>query len=95
MAPDVGRVAGWLARSRKDLELARDVLARIDRDRAMAVPYEAGYRCFAGLLDLAGYRVTSQPGPVVVEVERRTDRVQETLDVRRVAGAASRIPAID
>lgn len=60
--PDVRRVAGWLARSRKDLEIARDVLARIDRDRAMAVAYEAGYRCCAGLLDLAGYRVTSQPG---------------------------------
>jgi hypothetical protein len=38
------------------------VLAGVDRDRAMAVAYEAGYRCCAGLLDLAGYRVTSQPG---------------------------------
>ena len=60
--PDTGRVAGWLDRSRKDLALARDVLAGVDRDRAMAVAYEAGYRCCAGLLDLAGYRVTSQPG---------------------------------
>ncbi|MES2208610.1 MAG: hypothetical protein V4515_00245 [Chloroflexota bacterium] len=39
-----------------------DVLARLDRDRAMAVAYEAGYRACAGLLVLAGYRVTSQPG---------------------------------
>lgn len=60
--PDTGRVTGWLDRSRKDLALARDVLAGIDRDRAMAVAYEAGYRSCAGLLDLAGYRVTSQPG---------------------------------
>lgn len=28
----------------------------------MAVAYEAGYRVCAGLLDLGGYRVTSQPG---------------------------------
>ncbi len=28
----------------------------------MAVAYEAGYRACAGLLDLAGYRATSQPG---------------------------------
>jgi hypothetical protein len=60
--PDIGRVSGWLDRSRKDLALAKDVLAGVDRDRAMAVAYEAGYRCCAGLLDLAGYRVTSQPG---------------------------------
>jgi hypothetical protein len=59
--PDTGRVAGWLDRSRKDLALAKDVLAGVDLDRAMAVAYEAGSR-FAGLLDLAGYRVTSQPG---------------------------------
>ncbi len=38
------------------------MLGDIDRDRAMAVAYEAGYRACAGLLDLAGYRVTSQPG---------------------------------
>lgn len=59
---DVPRVAGWLVRSQNDLSLASDVLAGIYRDRAMAVAYEAGYRCCAGLLDLAGYRVTSQPG---------------------------------
>lgn len=29
-------------------------------DRAMAVAYEAGYRACAGLLVLAGYRVTSE-----------------------------------
>ncbi len=52
----------WLARSRKDLDLAGNLLADVDRDRAMAVAYEAGYRACAGILDLAGYRVTSQPG---------------------------------
>jgi len=60
--PDPGRVTRWLARSSSDLALAADVLAPLDRDRAMAVAYEAGYRACAGLLVLAGYRVTSQPG---------------------------------
>ena len=60
--PDPRRVIAWLARSRKDLELATDLLAGVDRERAMAVAYEAGYRACAGILDLAGYRVTSQPG---------------------------------
>lgn len=59
---DVRRVGRWLARSQRDLDLAGQVLADIDRDRAMAVAYEAGYRACAGMLDLAGYRVTSQPG---------------------------------
>jgi hypothetical protein len=59
---DRRRVARWLARSRKDLDLAADLLAGIDRDRAMAVAYEAGYRACAGMLDLTGYRITSQPG---------------------------------
>ncbi len=59
---DPGRVARWLERSRTDPALAADVLAPLDRDRAMAVAYEAGYRACAGLLDLSGYRVTSQPG---------------------------------
>lgn len=60
--PDRRRVSRWLARSRKDLDLAANLLADVDRDRAMAVVYEAGYRACAGVLDLAGYRVTSQPG---------------------------------
>ena len=60
--PDPARVGRWLERSRSDLALARDVLAGLDRDRAMAVAYEAGYRACAGLLVLVGYRVTSQPG---------------------------------
>lgn len=60
--PDPARVGRWLDRSRSDLALARDVLARLDRDRAMAVAYEAGYRACAGLVVLAGFRVTSQPG---------------------------------
>jgi hypothetical protein len=59
---DGRRVTRWLTRSRKDLDLAANLLADVDRDRAMAVAYEAGYRACAGLLDLAGYRVTSQPG---------------------------------
>ncbi len=61
-APDPDRARRWLARSEKDLELATRVLGEIDRDRAMAIAYEAGYRACAGLLDLAGFRVTSQPG---------------------------------
>jgi hypothetical protein len=60
--PDVPRVRAWLDRSRKDLELAEAVVAPIDGDRAMAIAYEAAYRVCAGLVDLAGYRVTSQPG---------------------------------
>jgi len=60
--PDPARVGRWHERSRSDLALAGDVLARLDRDRALAVAYEAGYRACAGLLVLAGYRVTSQPG---------------------------------
>ena len=60
--PDRRLVSRWLDRSHKDLELAANLLADVDRDRAMAVAYEAGYRACAGILDLAGYRVTSQPG---------------------------------
>ncbi len=41
---DMRRVRRWLVRSQKDLELAEKVLADIDRERAMAVAYEAGYR---------------------------------------------------
>jgi hypothetical protein len=52
--PDRRRVSRWLARSRKDLDLAANLLAAVDRDRAMAVAYEAGYRACAGILDLAG-----------------------------------------
>lgn len=59
---DATRVGRWLERSRADRALAADVLAGLDRDRAMAVAYEAGYRACAGLLVLSGYRVTSQPG---------------------------------
>lgn len=59
---DRRRVTRWLARSRKDLDLAANLLASVDRDRAMAVAYEAGYRACAGIMDLAGYRITSQPG---------------------------------
>lgn len=59
---DQRRVGRWLARSRKDLDLAANLLAGVDRDRAMAVAYEAGYRACAGILDLVGYRITSQPG---------------------------------
>lgn len=59
---DPERVRRWLARSRADRDLAASVLARLDRDRAMAVTYEAGYRACASLLVLAGYRLTSHPG---------------------------------
>ena len=52
----------WLARSQRDLDLATTVIGPLDQDRATAIAYEAGYRARAGLLDLAGYRVTTQPG---------------------------------
>jgi len=60
--PDPQRVRRWLDRSRADLALARDVVGRVDRDRAMAIAYEAGFRACVGILLLAGYRLTSQPG---------------------------------
>ena len=60
--PDRHRVRTWLDRSRQDLELAGGSIGDIYRERAMAIAYQAGYRACAGVLDLAGYRVTSQPG---------------------------------
>jgi len=59
---DPGRVRRWLERSRSDLALAGDVVRRVDRDRAMAIAYEAGFRACVGILLLAGYRLTSKPG---------------------------------
>lgn len=59
---DPGRVRRWLKRSQADLALAGDVVGRVDRDRAMAIAYEAGFRACVGILLLAGYRLTSQPG---------------------------------
>lgn len=58
---DPRRVRRWLERSLKDLDVVA-LLADVDRQRAMAVAYEAGYRACAGILDLEGHRVTSQPG---------------------------------
>jgi hypothetical protein len=60
--PDPPRVRRWLDRSRSDLALAGDVVGRVDRDRAMAIAYEAGFRACVGILLLAGYRLASQPG---------------------------------
>ena len=60
--PDPARVERWIVRSRADIDLAGRVLAPIDPERAIGVAYEAGYRACAGILVLAGYRVTSQPG---------------------------------
>ena len=48
-------------RSLKDLDVVA-MLADVDRQRAMGVAYEAGYRACAGILDLEGHRITSQPG---------------------------------
>lgn len=56
------RVRRWLARSRKDLRTAMDVLRPVDKERAMAVVYEAGLRACRGLVDLEGYRVLDRPG---------------------------------
>ena len=60
--PDPQRVGRWLDRSRSDLALAGDVVGRVDRDRAMAIAYESGFRACVGVLLLAGYRLASQPG---------------------------------
>jgi len=40
----------------------RRVRRWLDRDRAMAIAYEAGFRVCVGVLLLAGYRLASQPG---------------------------------
>jgi hypothetical protein len=45
---DPRRVRRWLERSRSDLALARNIVGRVDRDRAMAIAYEAGFRACAG-----------------------------------------------
>ncbi len=60
--PDPRRVQTWLDRSRSDLALARDVVGQVDRDRLMAIAYEAGFRACVGVLSLAGYRLSSQSG---------------------------------
>ena len=67
--PDPTRVERWLIRSRADIDLAGRVLSEIDPERAITVAYEAGYRACAGLLLLAGFRVTSQPGHHRVTLE--------------------------
>lgn len=61
---DVGRdrIQRWSQRARRDLKLARDVLARMDPERAATVAYDAGFKACAGILGLAGYRIRSQPG---------------------------------
>lgn len=83
---DRDRVTRWLARSRKDLQTASDLLASVDRERAMAVAYEAGYRACAGLLDLAGYRITSQPGHHRAAIDGATEVLgrQRRAQLRRL-----------
>lgn len=60
--PEPERVRRWLARSHKDLDTAMNALRRVDKERAMAVGYEAGLRACRGLIDLEGYRVLDRPG---------------------------------
>lgn len=59
---DPSLVEGWLDRSLGDLRLVREVLVERDKDRAMSIAYEAGYRACAGILALEGYRVRSVQG---------------------------------
>jgi len=59
---DPRRVRRWLERSKSDLTPARDVVGWVDRDRAMAIAYEAGFRACVGVPLLTGHRLTSQPG---------------------------------
>lgn len=56
------RVAGLMRKARRDLAFARDVAAAVYEERAMAVAYEAALGACIGLLALAGYRLSGQPG---------------------------------
>ena len=86
---DPGRVRRWLERSRSDLALAGDVVGRVDRDRAMAIAYEAGFRACAGFLLLAGYRLTTQPGHHRAAIEGAAATLGQDVRplLRRVDGA--------
>lgn len=86
---DPGRVRRWLERSRSDMALAGDVVGRVDRDRAMAIAYEAGFRACAGVLLLAGYRLTSQPGHHRAAIEGAAAVLGQDVRplLRRVDGA--------
>jgi hypothetical protein len=86
---DPDRVRRWLERSRADLALARDVVGRVQRDRAMAIAYEAGFRACVGILLLAGYRLTSQPGHHRAAIEGAAAVLGQDVRplLRRVDGA--------
>jgi hypothetical protein len=87
--PDPQRVRRWLDRSRSDLALAGDVVGRVDRDRAMAIAYEAGFRACVGVLLLAGYRLASQPGHHRAAIEGAAAVLGEEVRplLRRIDGA--------
>jgi hypothetical protein len=87
--PDPGRVRRWLDRSRSDLALAGDVVGRVDRDRAMAIAYEAGFRACVGVLLLAGYRLASQPGHHRAAIEGAAALLGQDVRplLRRIDGA--------
>jgi hypothetical protein len=87
--PDPQRVRRWLDQSRSDLALAGDVVGRVDRDRAMAIAYEAGFRACVGVLLLAGYRLASQPGHHRAAIEGAAAVLGEEVRplLRRIDGA--------
>jgi len=87
--PDPQRVRRWLDRSRADVALAGDVVGRVDRDRAMAIAYEAGFRACVGVLLLAGYRLASQPGHHRAAIEGAAAVLGEEVRplLRRIDGA--------
>jgi hypothetical protein len=87
--PDPQRVRRWLDRSRADVALACDVVGRVDRDRAMAIAYEAGFRACVGVLLLAGYRLASQPGHHRAAIEGAAAVLGEEVRplLRRIDGA--------
>jgi hypothetical protein len=87
--PDPQRVRRWLDRSRSDLALAGEVVGRVDRDRAMAIAYEAGFRACVGVLLLAGYRLASQPGHHRAAIEGAAAVLGEEVRplLRRIDGA--------
>jgi hypothetical protein len=82
-------VRRWLDRSRSDLALAGDVVGRVDRDRAMAIAYEAGFRACVGVLLLAGYRLASQPGHHRAAIEGAAALLGQDVRplLRRIDGA--------
>jgi hypothetical protein len=79
--PDKSMMGRLLARAEKDLMLARELSGR-DPERAVALAYEAGLRACLTLLQLAGYRVRSEPGHHRIALEASAAFVDAGAEVR-------------